>query len=335
MNLQNIKMVCYGVRKTERVFFENLNKDYGYQLTLIEEYLTKDNIDTVKGHNAVMVRANCDCGAENLLKMKEYGVKYLLTRTVGYNHIDLPKAHELGFEMANVPSYSPNAVSELAVSMGNALLRNLFYMADRERQTNFKVDDFMFAKEIRNSTIGIVGTGRIGFEAAKAWKGMGARVLGYDLYPNDKVSETLEYVDLDTLVKESDLISFHCPYIKEQNHHMINKEFISKMKKGAVLINAARGPLMDSAAVYEAVKTNHLKGVGLDVLENEGSVFFKDFNGDKTGDDMTNKLLELYPRVIITPHVGSYTDEAVKNMIETTYENLKIILTGQELKNRI
>lgn len=334
MNIK-IKMVCYGVRKTERPFFEKLNEKYGYDLTLIEEYLTKDNIATVKGHQAVMVRANCDCYEENLLKMQEYGIKYLLTRTVGYNHINLTKAHELGFKMAYVPGYSPNAVSELAVAMGNAFLRNLFYMANNERQTNFKVDDFMFAKEIRNSTIGIIGTGRIGCEAAKAWHGMGAKVLGYDIYENDSVQAVLTYTDLNTLLKESDLVSLHCPYIKDQNHHFVNKEFLAQMKPGAVLINAARGQLMDSEAVYEAVKSNHLKGVGLDVLENEGDVFFQDFNENKTPDNLTNKLLTLYPRVIITPHIGSYTDEAVKNMIETTYENLKEILTNGESKNKI
>ncbi len=282
-----------------------------------------------------MVRANCDCYEENLLKMQEYGIKYLLTRTVGYNHIDLTKAHQLGFKMVYVPGYSPNAVSELAVVMGNALLRNLFYMANNENNTNFKVDDFMFAKEIRNSTIGIIGTGRIGLEAAKAWHGMGAKILGHDIYQNDAAKAILSYTDLDTLLKESDLISLHCPYIKDQNHHLVNKEFLAKMKPGSVLINAARGQLMDSEAVYEAVKSNHLKGVGLDVLENEGDVFFKDFKGEKTPDDITNKLLTLYPRVIVTPHIGSYTDEAVKNMIETTYENLKEILTTGETKNKI
>ncbi len=160
--------------------------------------------------------------------MKEYGVKYLLTRTVGYNHIDLKKAHELGFKMAYVPGYSPNAVSELAVSMGNGLLRNLFYSANHQQNHNFKIDDFMFAKEIRNSTIGIIGTGRIGYQAAKAWHGMGAKVLGYDIYESDQAKSILTYCDLKTLLKESDLISLHCPYIKEENYHLVDKNFLAK-----------------------------------------------------------------------------------------------------------
>lgn len=332
---KKIKMVCYGVRKTEKIFFETLNKDYGYDLTLIEQYLTKDNIDTVKGHEAVMVRANCDCFEQNLLKMKEYGVKYLLTRTVGYNHIDLKKAHELGLELAYVPGYSPNAVSELAISIGNALLRNLFYSAYHQQNHNFKIDDFMFAKEIRNSTIGIIGTGRIGYQAAKAWHDMGAKVLGYDIYETDQARSILTYCDLKTLIKQSDLISLHCPYIKEENHHLVNKEFLAKMKPGSILINVARGELVDLPALYEAIKSGHLKAAGLDVLENEGHVFFKDFVGKPTPDAITNKLLSLYPRVIITPHIGSYTDEAVKNMIEITYQNLKVILSGKECKNKI
>lgn len=219
--------------------------------------------------------------------------------------------------------------------MGNGLLRNLFYSANHQQNHNFKIDDFMFAKEIRNSTIGIIGTGRIGYQAAKAWHGMGAKVLGYDIYESDQAKSILTYCDLKTLLKESDLISLHCPYIKEENYHLVDKNFLAKMKPGSVLINVARGELMDLQAVYDAVKSGHLKGVGLDVLENESKVFFKDFAGKPTPDNITNKLLSLYPRVIVTPHIGSYTDEAVKNMIEITYENLKVILSGQECKNKI
>ncbi len=163
-----------------------------------------------------MVRANCDCYEQNLLKMKEYGVKYLLTRTVGYNHIDLIKAHELGFKMAYVPGYSPNAVSELAVSMGNSLLRNLFYSANHQQNHNLKIDDFMFPKKIRNSTIGIIGTGRIDYQAAKAWHGMGAKGLGYDMYESDQAKSILTYCDLKTLLKESDSISLHWYILKKK-----------------------------------------------------------------------------------------------------------------------
>lgn len=130
--------------------------------------------------------------------------------------------------MAYVPGYSPNAVSELAVSMGNGLLRNLFYIANHQQNHNFKIDDFMFAKEIRNSTIGIIGTGRIGYQAAKAWHGMGAKVLGYDIYESDQAKSILTYCDLKTLLKESDLISLHCPYIKEENYHLVDKNFLAK-----------------------------------------------------------------------------------------------------------
>lgn len=336
MKNQQIKMICFGVRKIEKSFFINLNKNYGYNLTLEEEYLTQNNIEKVEGHNAVMVRANCDCLAENLLKMKKYGIKYLLTRTTGYNHIDLDKAHKLGIKIAYVPNYSPNSVSELALSLGVSFLRNLFYISNKTKQYNFKIDDYMFAKEIRNSVIGIIGTGRIGLETAKAWKGIGAKVLGYDIFPNVKYNSILKYTSLETLIKCSDLISLHCPYIKNKNYHMVNEEFLNKMKKGSFLINTARGELLDLKAVYKAIIIKQLKGVGLDVIENEQDIFFKDYQNQKIlNNNLINKLLKLYPRIIITPHIASYTDIALENMIKITYENLNMLILNKECKNLI
>lgn len=315
-------MVCYGVRDTEKVFFTSLNEKFNYNLVLIKELLTHENIDTAKGAQAVMLRANCVADKQNLDKMKEFGIEYVLTRTVGVNHIDIDYADQLGFKMARVPFYSPNAVSELAVSLGVGLLRNTYYMAENMRKKNFKVDDFMFAKEIRNSTIGIIGTGKIGIEAAKAFKGMGAKVLGYDIYPNDANKAILDYVTLDELLSQSDLISLHTPYIPGQNDKMINKDTIAKMKKGTFIINAARGELINHEDLLAALKSQHIKGAALDTLPNEGQIFFKEFATKDLPIKVYQELHQLYPRVIFTPHIGSYTDEAVKNMVETTYKNL-------------
>ncbi|ATZ18433.1 lactate dehydrogenase [Williamsoniiplasma somnilux] len=331
-----MKIVCYGVRDTEKVFFTSLNEKFGYELILEKALLLHDNIETAKNCDAVMLRANCVADAQNLDILKEYGVQYLLTRTVGTNHIDVNYAKELGFKMAYVPFYSPNAVSELAVNLGNGLLRNLFYMAHKTGvQKDFTVDNFMFAQEVRNSTIGVIGTGRIGYEAAKAWKGMGAKVLGYDLYPSDKAKEVLEYTDLDNLLKNSDLITIHCPYIKGQNDHMINKEFFAKMKDGSFLVNAARGELLDPVALYDAIVANKIKGAAIDVVEKEGQIFFKKFDQNLIPVAEYEKLHSLYPRLIMTPHIGSYTDEAVKNMVETSYLNLQEFLQTGNCKNII
>ncbi|MGL5268777.1 MAG: NAD(P)-dependent oxidoreductase [Spiroplasma sp.] len=328
-------MVCYGVRDSEKEFFTSLNKKFNYDLVLVKELLTHDNIDTVKNAQAVMLRANCIADKQNLDKMKEFGVKYVLTRTVGVNHIDINYADQLKFKMARVPFYSPNAVSELAVSLAVGLLRNTYYMAENMRKKNFKVDDFMFAKEIRNSTIGIIGTGKIGMEAAKAFKGMKAKVLGYDIYPNDANKAVLDYVTLDELLSQSDLISLHTPYIPGQNENMINKDTIAKMKKGTFIVNTARGELINHEDLLAAIKSQHIKGVALDTLLNEGQIFFKDFKAKDLPIKVYQELHQLYPRVIFTPHIGSYTDEAVKNMVEITYENLAEFETTGKCKNDI
>ncbi|QEH62298.1 D-lactate dehydrogenase [Spiroplasma chinense] len=329
-----MKIICFGVRDVEKPIFEKVNEKFGFEMTLLPELLTHDNVEVTKGHDAVLLRANCAADKVNLEKMKSYGIEYMFTRTVGTNHIDVEAAKELGFKLAYVPFYSPNAVSELAFSMGLGMLRNVIYMYDKMDKKDFTVDSNMFAKEVRLSTIGIIGTGRIGFEAAKAWKGMGAKVIGYDPYPNPNAEGVIEYTTLEDLISKSDLISLHTPYIKGQNDHMINKELLSKAQDGLVIVNAARGELINHQDLYDALVSGKVRQVALDTLENEGQVFFKKHDG-ALPNDVYEKLYNLKPRVLFTPHIGSFTDEAVKNMVETSFENLKEYSTTGDCKNKI
>lgn len=322
-----MKLICYGVRKVERPFFEKLNS-FNYDLTLIEELMNDENVELIKGHDAVMLRANCPANKRNLEKMKEFGVKYLLTRTAGYNHIDLETAHEMGFKMARVPRYSPNAVAELVITFAMNLVRKGAYVVERTRNKNFLVDEYMFSPEIRNLTVGIIGTGKIGYTTAKLFKGLGARVIAYDLYPSDEAKEVVEYVTMEELNREADIITLHCPYIKGENDNLLGERFISNLKDGAILINAARGELQDVEAIIKGLESGKIGGFATDVFSNEKEFFFKDMTG-KEIDKSIEKLISLYPRVLITPHIGSYTDEALKNMIEISYENLdEFIRTG-------
>ena len=328
-----MKLICYGVRKVEKEFFEKLNK-YNYELTLVEELLNDKNIDLIKGHEGVMLRANCPANRENLERMKNYGVKYLLTRTVGYNHIDLDIAKELGFKVARVPKYSPNAISELVITFAMNLVRKGAYMVERSREKNFLVDEYMFSPEIRNLTVGVIGTGKIGFTTAKLFKGLGSKVLAYDVYENELAKEILEYVSLDELLKTSDIISIHCPYIKGENDKLINSEFIEKAKDKVVIINTARGELQDVNAIIKGIENGKISGFGTDVFSNEKEFFFKDMRG-KEIDEKVEKLLSLYPRVLVTPHIGSYTDEALTNMIEVSYDNLDEFLKCKNCENEL
>lgn len=325
------KIACYGVRSNEVDFFNKLNK-FNYDLVLIEELLNHDNIETAKGCDAVLLRGNCIADAQNLEKMNEYGIKYVFTRTVGYNHIDLEKCKEYGMKVARVPEYSPNSVAELSVSLAMALLRNVVYTVDLTSKKDFRVTPQMFSREVRNCTVGIIGMGKIGFTEAKLFSGLGAKVVAYDPYPNEKAKEFVTFVSEDELIEQSDIISLHMPYFKGQNDNYINAEFIAKMKQDSILVNTARGELQDNQAILDGVKSGKLAGFATDVMPNETSIFFKKFDGP-LADPVQEELVNLYPKVLITPHVGSNTDEALKNMIETSFENFDAVLNNQECAN--
>lgn len=330
--MKNVKLICYGVRDVEVPTFNALNT-YGYELELVEALLNDENVEMAKGYDAVMVRGNCKASKENLEKLHRYGVKTLLTRTVGFNHIDLETLKALNMNAARVPSYSPNAIAELAVTKAMMLLRNTAYMVNKSKDLDFTVDGSMFSKEIRNCKVGIIGLGKIGFTAAKLFKGLGAEVIAYDPYENDAFKSVVSYHSFEAVLKESDVISIHMPYFKGKNDHVINKETLSLVKEDAILVNTSRGELIDLDAVLTKIENGTLKGFAADVIENEPSIFFK--KHDNTKDPMLNRIKALYPKVLFTPHIGSFTDEALRNMIETSYENLADLIAERPCENSL
>lgn len=333
--MESLKIVCYGVRKNEVDYFNKLNT-YGYELTLVEDLLNKDNYVCAKGHSAVLLRGNCLANRTNIKHFADYGIKYLFTRTVGINHIDLQAASDYNMKIARVPSYSPNSVAELVVTLTMMLLRHTAYTVNKTANLDFRTDSVMFSKEIRNCTVGIIGMGKIGLTEAKLFKGLGANVVGYDIYQSEQAKEVIKFKELDDLLLNSDIVSLHIPYIKGENENFINREFLNKMKKGSILINTSRGEIQDESAILEALKNNHLEGFATDVIQNETSVFFKQFdNINDIKNEAVKELVSLYPRVLITPHIGSNTDEALKNMIETSFDNLNSHLKNGRSDNDV
>ena len=329
------KVICYGVRPNEVEFFHKLNK-YGYDLKLIEALMSKDNVCEAKGCDAVIIRGVCSANAENLETLSSYGIKYVFTRAAGINNIDLKAAKKLGLKVARVPGYSPNAIAELSLTLAMMLLRHTAYTVERTAKYDFRVTPTMFSKEIRNCKVGIIGVGKIGLTEAKLFKGLGADVLGYDVYQSDEAKKVVKFVELDELLEQSDIVSLHMPYIAGNNDKFVNTEFISKMKTGAILINTARGELQSNEAVLDALKSNKLGGYGTDVFDNESKLFFKNHeNGDQIHDQVVRQIIDFYPKVLVTPHIGSNTDEALSNMIETSFDNLNEILTTGECKNKV
>lgn len=330
-----LKVVCYGVRPNEVPFFEKLNK-YNFELRLVEELLNHDNIDTAEGIDAVILRGNCVADRQNIAKMSEYGIKYVFTRTVGFNHIDLQAAADYNMSVARVPGYSPNAIAELSLTLAMSLLRHVSHTVNKTSKYDFRVDGAMFSKEIRNCKVGIIGTGKIGLTEAKLFRGLGADVYGYDVFQSEEAKHVVKFVEMDDLLEKCDIVSLHVPYFPGKNDKMVNAEFISKMKDGAILINTARGELQDNEAILEAIKSGKLDGFGTDVFANEAAFFFKNFeNGDEISDQTVRELVDLYPKVLVTPHIGSNTDEALSNMIEISYDNLNDVLTTGSTANAI
>lgn len=330
----SIKLVCYGVRDTEVPFFHKLNT-YGYQLVLVNKNLDHENVKEALGAEAIMVRGNCKADRQNLELLKLHGLKTVLTRTVGFDHVDLEATKDLDLKVARVPGYSPNAISELAVTLAMMLVRNTAYTTNRTKDKNFVVDSQMFSKEIRNCTVGVLALGRIGLTTAKLFKGLGANVIGYDVFQSDAAKEVVEFKSLDEVLAESDVIAVHTPYIKGQNYHMIDDEFIAKMKDGAILINTARGEVQDLDAIIRALESGKLGGFGTDVIEGESGIFFNDLTGQTINNASVEKLIGMYPKVLVTPHMGSYTDEALRNMISISYDNLNDIIETGNSKNEI
>ena len=298
--------------------------------------MSKENVEEAKGSDAVIVRGVCTVNAENLETLSSYGIKYVFTRAAGINNIDLKTAKKLGLKVARVPGYSPNAIAELSLTLAMMLLRHTAYTVERTAKYDFRVTPTMFSKEIRNCKVGIIGVGKIGLTEAKLFKGLGAEVLGYDVYQSDEAKQTIKFVELDELLLQSDIVSLHMPYIAGKNDKFVNTEFISKMKTGAILINTARGELQSNEAVLDALKSNKLGGYGTDVFDNESKLFFKNHeNGDQIHDQVVRQIIDFYPKVLVTPHIGSNTDEALSNMIETSFDNLNEILTTGECKNSV
>lgn len=320
------KITAYGVRKNEKEYFEKLNK-YNYDLNLIEDLLTHDNINTAKGSDAVLLRGNCVGDETNLSKLNEWGIKYVFTRTVGLDHIDLNAVKKFDMKVARVPGYSPYAVAELSLTLGMILFRKVSLAITNTLKHNFKVDLNTFSNEIHSGVVGIIGTGKIGLTEAKLYKNMGVKVLGYDPYPTDYAKEIVEFTSLTELLQQSDIISLHVPYIKGENDNLIGKDELKLMKDNAVLVNTARSEVVDYKSVYDALVNHKIYGLATDVLPNEREIFGKNFDGSSTENQLVDDLCSLYPRVIMTPHIGSYTEPALKDMISVSYENFHQTLT--------
>jgi len=262
------------------------------------------------------------------------GIKFLSLRTAGFDMVDPEMFSKYGIKVANVPAYSPSAIAEFTVLMSLMLLRKMQIFLPRVKTQDFSRTG-MVGEELNTKTVGIIGTGKIGFEAAKLFHGFGAKVLGFDKFRNEKAEKFLEYVDdLNDLLKQSDIISLHIPLLAD-NRHIIDEGSISKMKDGVILINTARGGHMDFGDVLRNLLSKKISGLGIDVFEFRKVDRFGKSDETEIIDDRTFLALNSLPNVIITPHTAYNTDVAVYNMVRVSTENLLEFLKMGDSQNKV
>jgi D-lactate dehydrogenase len=305
-----------------------------HELNFLKLQLSLETVELARGADVVSLFVNDDGSAPVLEKLASFGIKYIALRSAGFNHIDLARARELGMRVANVPAYSPYAVAEHTVALMLALNRKLIRAHHRVRDLNFSLTGLV-GFDMNGKTAGIIGTGKIGAVVAKILHGFGCHLLGYDPYPNAQLTELygLQYVELDTLLQESHIITLHLPLTPE-THHIINEKSIAKMRHGVMLINTSRGKLVKTIDVLDALRSGKIGYLGLDVYEEETGIFFYDRSSTVLKDEILAQLLS-FPNVLITSHQAFLTDTALRNIAETTFASIDAWASGAESLNEL
>lgn len=331
-----MKVSVFSAKPYDKKYLGNVlaakHADSNIELIFHEFALDKDTVSIVDGADAICVFVNDTVDEEVLMELAERGIKAILLRCAGFNNVDLEAAQRLRIMVANVPSYSPEAVGEFAVALIQTLNRKTHRAYNRVREGNFALDGLL-GKTLYGKTVGIVGTGKIGVATARIMKGFGCRLLAFDPFKSPAFEEYGEYCSLEELLPQCDIVSLHCP-LMDKTRHIINFDTLAQMKKGAMLVNTSRGGLLDTAAVIEALKTKQLGGLALDVYEAEGELFYNDHSSHIIQDDHLMRLMT-FPNVIVCGHQAFFTEEALTEIAECTLRNLEEFIAHKTSKNSL
>lgn len=316
------RMILFSARQYDIDTFTDANTAFQYDLHFQESHLDADTAVLADGYDVVCPFVNDTVDAATLERLHKGGTRLIALRSAGFNHVDLPVAQRLGITVVRVPAYSPHAVAEHAAGLILALNRKLPRAVARTREGDFSLNGLL-GFDLYGKTVGVIGTGIIGRCFARVMAGFGMQVLAHD--PGEPSAELLalgaRYVPLDALLAQSDVVSLHCPLVPA-TRHLIDRNALAKMKRGAMLINTGRGGLVESSALVEALKSGQLGHLGLDVYEEEGGLFFEDHSDTPLQDDVLARLL-MFPNVIVTSHQAFFTREAMNEIAQTTLRNVK------------
>ncbi len=319
-----MKICFYALREHDELAFCNQNKmEAGIDFVYTTEYPSLKNVELARGCEAVSMTP-CDMSAGMVEAFHKVGVKYITCRSIGYDHVDREKARELGIRVSNV-CYPPDGVANYAIMLMLMCTRRFSHILKRMELQDYSLKN-KIGKDISSCTVGIIGTGKIGATVIRHLSGFGCKIIAYDPYENQEIKKYAEYVTLEEVFSKSDVISLHMNATSD-NHHLISREEIAKMKKGVILINTARGKLIDSEALIEGIEQGIIGGAGLDVLENENGLYYY----DRMGEVIENRklaILRSFPNVILSPHTAFYTTQDVSDMVKGCFESLYAFENG-------
>lgn len=321
-----MKVFVYSYREfDEAKYFEKFSKEYQVELGICKEAPALENAYLAKGYEYVSI-ITTKVDKALLEKFYELGVKMISTRTVGYDHIDIEEARRLGIRVSNV-SYSPECVADYTMMLILMSIRKMKRIMQRAEINDFSLPGIQ-GRELPNFTIGVLGTGRIGQAVIRDLSGFGCKIYAYDKYENEAVKQYAEYVELSTIYENCDLITLHMP-LSDDNFHILDASAMKRMKDGVILINTARGSLIDTKALIEALESGKVGAAGLDVIEDEFGMYYYDRKSDiLTKRDLS--ILRGFPNVIVTPHMAFYTDQAVSDMVKHSIESCILHEAGEK-----
>ncbi len=321
-----MKLFVYSYREfDEAEFFQKFAEEYHVELGICHDAPTMENAYLAEGYPYVSI-ITTKIDEELMNRFHALGVKMISTRTIGYDHIDLEAARKCGISVGNV-TYSSECVADYTVMLMLMSIRKMKRIMQREEINDFSLPGIQ-GKEMPNFTVGVLGTGRIGRAVIRDISGFGCKIYAYDQYENDEVKKYAQYVSLDEIYEKCDMITLHMP-LTEENMHLINAEAIQKMQDGVVLINTARGGLIDTKALIDGLESGKIGAAGLDVIEDEFGMYYF----DRKSDILSKRdlyILRGFPNVIVTPHMAFYTDQAVSDMVKHSIESCMLHEAGKE-----
>ncbi|NER11437.1 D-lactate dehydrogenase [Muriicola jejuensis] len=328
-----VKIAVFNTKPYDQEYFDRYTNKEELQFTYFDSPLNRDTVNLAAGYEVICVFVNDTLDRTTVEQLAEMGIKLIALRCAGYNNVDLDAAREKGIRVVRVPAYSPEAVAEHALALILTLNRKTHKAYNRVREGNFSLNKLM-GFNLHGKTVGVIGTGKIGATFCGIMQGMGCRVIAFDLYPSEELkARGVEFKELEAVFRESDIISLHCP-LNPETWHMINRDSLSKMKDGIMIINTSRGGLINTQDILKGLADKKIGFLGIDVYEQEENLFFKDMSEMIIEDDLILRL-NSYPNVLITSHQAYFTREAMEEITLTTIGNITEYREGRALTNEL